>query len=62
MPPDFSFPSRDAELLMPFRLGRPSDDDRNNNYLEVVARLAPGVSLSAASSAALRPSPNSSST
>ena len=48
MPPDFSFPSRDAELLMPFRLGGPSDDDRNNNYLEVVARLKPGVSLEAA--------------
>ncbi len=47
MPRDFHFPSRDAELWMPARFQEHSDDfrDRNNNYLNVVARLKPGVSL-----------------
>jgi predicted permease len=47
MPRDFHFPSRDAELWTPMRFHEHDDDfrDRNNNYLEVVARLRPGVSL-----------------
>lgn len=47
MPRDFHFPSRDAELWMPARFQEHSDDfrDRNNNYLNVVAGLKPGVSL-----------------
>ncbi len=47
MPRDFHFPSRDAELWMPTRFHEHDDDfrDRNNNYLNVVARLKPGVSL-----------------
>ena len=47
MPRDFHFPSRDAELWMPTRFHEHDDDfrDRNNNYLNVVARLRPGVSL-----------------
>jgi len=47
MPRDFHFPSRNAELWMPTRFQEHSDDfrDRNNNYLNVVARLKPGVSL-----------------
>ena len=47
MPRDFHFPSRNAELWMPMRFREHSDDfrDRSNNYLEVVARLKPGVSL-----------------
>jgi predicted permease len=48
MPPDFSFPSREAACLMPLNPFDPDDDDRNNNYLEVVARLKPGVTLEAA--------------
>jgi putative ABC transport system permease protein len=50
MPRDFHFPSRNAELWMPTRFQRQSDDfrDRNNNYLNVVARLKPGVSLAQA--------------
>lgn len=47
MPRDFHFPSRNAELWMPTRFQEHSDDfrDRTNNYLNVVARLKPGVSL-----------------
>jgi len=50
MPRDFHFPSRSAELWMPARFQEHSDDfrDRNNNYLNVVARLKPGVSLAQA--------------
>ena len=44
MPRDFHFPSRDAEFWTPMRFQEHSDDfrDRNNNYLNVVARLKPG--------------------
>lgn len=47
MPRDFHFPSRDAELWTAMRFDQHSDDfrDRNNNYLNVLARLKPGVSL-----------------
>jgi putative ABC transport system permease protein len=47
MPREFHFPSRAAELWMPMRFHEHDDDfrDRNNNYLNVVARLKPGVSL-----------------
>ena len=47
MPRDFHFPSRNAELWTPTRFREHDDDfrDRNNNYLNVVARLKPGVSL-----------------
>jgi predicted permease len=50
MPRDFHFPSRSAELWMPMRFQEHSEDfrDRNNNYLNVVARLKPGVSLAQA--------------
>jgi putative ABC transport system permease protein len=50
MPRDFHFPSRDAELWTPARFQEHSDDfrDRNNNYLSVVARLKPGVSVAQA--------------
>jgi len=50
MPRDFHFPSRSAELWTPMRFQEHSDDfrDRNNNYLNVVARLKPGVSLAQA--------------
>ena len=47
MPRDFRFPNRDVALWMPIRFHEHSDDfrDRTNNYLNVVARLKPGVSL-----------------
>ena len=47
MPRDFHFPSRDAELWTPMRFQEHSDDfrDRTNNYINVVARLKPGVTL-----------------
>ena len=47
MPRDFHFPNRDAELWTPARFQEHSDDfqDRTNNYLGVVARLKPGVSV-----------------
>ncbi len=47
MPRDFHFPNREAELWMPMRFQEHSDDfqDRTNNYLSVVARMKPGVTL-----------------
>ena len=51
MPPDFFFPTRDADVWRPmiFRPGSGNgDDDRDNHMLEVVGRLKPGVSAEAA--------------
>lgn len=48
MPPDFHFPSRGVQLWTPARFPEASFQDRNDNYLEVVARLVPGVSLAQA--------------
>lgn len=45
MPADFNFPSRDVLLWGPLQLGPGDFEDRNNNYLHVVARLKQGVSL-----------------
>ncbi|MEM7587338.1 MAG: ABC transporter permease [Acidobacteriota bacterium] len=45
MPPAFSFPRRDVAFWLPRRFTEQDFVDRNDNYLEVVARLAPGVSL-----------------
>jgi putative ABC transport system permease protein len=45
MPPSFRFPSRETEAWIPLLLYEDDFADRNNNYLEGVARLAPGVSL-----------------
>jgi predicted permease len=50
MPPDFRFPSRSAEFWTTLRLSPANAEDRSNNYLEVVARLEPGVSLEQAQS------------
>jgi putative ABC transport system permease protein len=45
MPPGFHFPSREIALWRPMPL-RPDDyEDRDNNYLHVLGRLRPGVSL-----------------
>ena len=44
MPAGFSFPEPGIEVLRPLRLNRTNPVARNNHYLGVVARLAPGVS------------------
>ena len=45
MPPDFLFPTRTVDLWTPLTFEPDAYEDRNNNYLQVVGRLAPGVSL-----------------
>jgi putative ABC transport system permease protein len=45
MPPDFRFPNRTAEFWTTLRLNPGDAEDRSNNFLEVLARLRPGVSL-----------------
>jgi predicted permease len=49
MPPEFRFPNQEVELWMPFQFPESAFADRNNNYMEGVARLRPGVSLRQAS-------------
>jgi putative ABC transport system permease protein len=50
MPRDFHFPRSDAIYWTPARFGQRdfADSERTNNWLEVVARLRPGVSLAEA--------------
>jgi len=48
MPANFSFPTKDEELWIPARLPAQAFEDRNDNLLEVVARLKPGVTMAAA--------------
>jgi putative ABC transport system permease protein len=51
MPPDFHFPTRDTDYWRAFRLNPTgSDTRRNNNYLQVMARLKAGVSFEQARS------------
>jgi predicted permease len=51
MPPDFHFPARGTEYWRALRFGTSgSDTSRGNNYLQVIARLKPGVSLEQARS------------
>ncbi len=52
MPPGFVFPDRrESDYWRPLRFdARNSDDDRNNNYLSVIARLKPGVTFEQARS------------
>jgi predicted permease len=45
MPPDFQFPSREAELWVPLALSSKEAASRGRHYLEVLARLKPGVTL-----------------
>jgi predicted permease len=47
MPPAFMFPTRETQFWTPIQLD-PSDTDRDNNSLHVLARLNPGVSLETA--------------
>jgi predicted permease len=48
MPPGFHFPNRDIELWSPLVLRGDDFTDRNDNYIEVVARLKPGVTVEGA--------------
>ncbi|HEV3077245.1 MAG TPA: ABC transporter permease [Thermoanaerobaculia bacterium] len=48
MPPEFHFPDRRARLWMPARLRDQHFLDRNDNWLEVVAKRKRGISLAAA--------------
>lgn len=45
MPADFYFPAPTTDFWRVATFTSPSDDSRNNNYLEVMARLKEGVSL-----------------
>lgn len=45
MPPGFAYPTRDAQLWTPLRFTPRDYAERDNLYLNVVARLRPGVSL-----------------
>lgn len=45
MPVSFQFPSRSVEAWTPLVLREEDFTDRNDNYLEVLARLRPGVSI-----------------
>jgi putative ABC transport system permease protein len=45
MPPDFRYPNQDTELWLPIQFPANAFLDRNNNYLDGIARLRPGVSL-----------------
>ena len=51
LPPRFLFPFRDAEIAVPLTLhSDPRRADRGANFLRVVARLAPGVTVTRAKS------------
>ncbi len=45
MPPGFEYPTRTVDLWMPLRVTPADYADRTNVYLQVVARLAPGVTI-----------------
>jgi predicted permease len=44
MPHDFRFPTRATQFWTPYRFSEEDYKDRNNNYLEGLGRLKPGVS------------------
>jgi putative ABC transport system permease protein len=50
MPPHFAFPDRDVEVWMPMLLTPDAftDDNRGNEYLEMIARLAPHATVAGA--------------
>jgi putative ABC transport system permease protein len=48
MPRDFHFPSQQTQLWTALRLGAEDYQDRNNNYLQGLAKLKRGVSLTQA--------------
>ncbi len=45
MPPSFGFPARTVALWTTMAFATADFDDRGNNYLKVVGRLAPGVTV-----------------
>ena len=45
MPPTYRFPSREVDVWTPLRFTGDDFQDRNDNYLDVVARLRPGITL-----------------
>jgi putative ABC transport system permease protein len=45
LPQDFAFPGREVQLWTPLRLPEKAFEDRNDNFLEVAARLRPDVTL-----------------
>ena len=45
MPEGFHFPTRETQLWTPFAFTAQSFEDRNDNWLDVIARLRPGVSV-----------------
>lgn len=49
MPPRFSFPSPDVAAWLPMRLNYDTLWTRNNHYLQLIGRLAPGASVTQAS-------------
>jgi putative ABC transport system permease protein len=51
MPPGFHFPTRDAQLWTHLVLREQDYADRDNNYLEAVGRLKPGVTMDQARAA-----------
>jgi len=48
MPADFQFPDRQAELWVPIAFTQQEATNRGRHYLQVVARLKPGVTLEGA--------------
>jgi len=50
MPARFQFPSTDSQVWVPIALTQEDAANRNRHYLQVVARLKPGVSLAQAQS------------
>ncbi len=50
MPTGFAFPSRSVQFWTPLRFAGPSDEDRTNYMLQVVAKLEPGVTIEQARS------------
>jgi predicted permease len=48
MPHDFRFPARDTQFWTPFRFKEANYRDRNDNLLEGISRLKPGVSIAQA--------------
>ncbi len=45
MPPNFQFPAREVELWVPIAFTAREAASRGNHYLEVVARIKPGITL-----------------
>ena len=53
MPPHFDFPSAEVDVWVPLRLDYDSLWTRNNHYLQLVGRLAPGATVEGVRSATL---------